>query len=178
MFPWISSVRVRTFAANVCAIALVSLFTPSSALAIEQNSSRSIVIQHDRGGDVVKYARQVSRARLGKAHVSFKGQCQSACTMFLALPTHQTCITPGASFSFHRAYGSTNEMNAWGTQYMFKSYPAWVVQWIEHHGGLKSQFIHMNYNYASKFIPTCIRQASREPLRTGARSVDLTVPYN
>lgn len=147
----------------VAVLSIVSLclvWTPPTHAA-EPSRSNTIIISHDQGGDIVNYAQRVSRAKHSNAQVRFQGKCQSACTMFLALPAHQTCIAPGASFSFHRAYGASNEMNAWGTQYLLKSYPVWVASWIQRNGGLKRNLIHMDYAYASQHIPSCSRQAKQ-----------------
>ncbi|WP_204115204.1 hypothetical protein [Shimia biformata] len=141
--------------ASTLAVVTAVLAIPSPADALERMRPKSIVIAHDRGGNVVNYARRVSAAKHNNTHVTFKGKCQSACTMFLALPKHQTCISRGASFSFHRAYGASSDMNAWGTRYLLKSYPEWVIDWIDQKGGLSNKLLRMDYKYASQFLSTC-----------------------
>jgi hypothetical protein len=87
--------------------------------------------------------------------VQFAGSCLSACTIYLALPPSQTCISPGASFGFHAPYGSTPSGNRMARMYMLKTYPGWVRSWISSRGGLSSRVITMNYAYASKFMKPC-----------------------
>lgn len=127
----------------------------NSATAQSYASARAVVVKSERGGDLVNYARRVSRIRRSNVPVRITGSCQSACTLFLALPTTQTCITPGASFGFHRAYGSTQNANAWGTDYLLRKYPYWVQAWIARQGGLSTRIKRMNYSYASRYMQRC-----------------------
>jgi hypothetical protein len=110
--------------------------------------------------------------------VVFNGQCASACTMFLSLNNDRTCIAPGASFVFHRAYGASADMNAWGTEFMIRQYPAWVRDWIARNGGLTDRLIRMDYAYASRFMRPCQRyvRLMHQRLRcatTGARGASV-----
>jgi hypothetical protein len=114
-----------------------------------------VVVASGAGGSVVEFARRASTARATGATVQFTSRCQSACTLYLSVPRDYTCIMPGASFTFHRAYGSTRQFNQWATDYMFDRYPAWVRSWIAAHGGLTDRLLRMDYSYASRFIPTC-----------------------
>jgi hypothetical protein len=56
---------------------------------------------------------------------------------------------------FHRAYGASADMNAWGTNFMIRQYPAWVREWIAHNGGLTDRLIRMDYAYASRHMRPC-----------------------
>jgi hypothetical protein len=124
--------------------------------AVNVASTASVhVIANDRGGSIVNYAQEVQRLRRQDKLVVFNGQCASACTMFLSLNTNRTCIAPGASFVFHRAYGASADMNAWGTNFMIRQYPAWVREWIAHNGGLTDRLIRMDYAYASRHMRPC-----------------------
>jgi len=113
------------------------------------------LVASGNGGSVVEFAQRASLARLQNTPVQFRGQCASACTLFLSVPTSQTCIWPGTSFIFHQAHGATAAMNQWGTNYLMGQYPAWVRQWIQAHGGLSDQWLTMDYTYASRFIEIC-----------------------
>jgi hypothetical protein len=119
------------------------------------------VIATGPGGNVIHYARLVSHLRKSGRGVTFAGACQSACTMFLAVPASRSCIMPGASFTFHRAYGSNQSFNRWATNFMMDRYPTWVRRWIAEHGGLSDQLLHMDYSYAARFIPPCHQRYSR-----------------
>jgi hypothetical protein len=120
-------------------------------------SSRSSVsvISHDNGGDLIKYAQRVSRARKESKQFAIDGRCASACTLFLSLEASNICVTPKASFLFHRAYGAKRDVNQWGTDYLNKQYPAWVKTWISERGGLTNQLLKMDFDYASQFMKTC-----------------------
>lgn len=113
------------------------------------------VISNDRGGSIVSYAQDVSRMRTQDTFLVFNGQCASACTLYLGLGSQRTCIAPGASFVFHRAYGASADMNQWGTDYMIRQYPDWVRSWIARNGGLTNRLIRMDYEYASRFMRPC-----------------------
>ncbi|MGP1355747.1 hypothetical protein [Roseicyclus sp.] len=113
------------------------------------------VVANDNGGSVVGYAQAVARLRGQDTLVVFNGRCASACTLFLALEDHRTCVAPGASFLFHGAHGANHDMNEWGTRFMMGQYPEWVRTWIARNGGLTSRVIRMDYAYASQFMRTC-----------------------
>src|SRR5215208_1268673 len=128
-------------------------------------------IGSDRGGYVVQYALRMLKLKQSGKPVQFAGSCQSACTIYLALPPSQTCISRGASFGFHAPYGSTPSGNRMARMYMLKTYPGWVRSWISSRGGLSSRVITMNYAYASKFMKPCgtatAQGNSAKPARTG-----------
>ena len=115
----------------------------------------AVHIHQDLGGSVVAYARKVSLIRKKGRMVQISGRCDSACTLFLALPPSQICINPGASFGFHRAYGSTKFMNDWGTQYLQKSYPKWVNNWLRRKGGLNNSVKRVSFATASRHVARC-----------------------
>jgi len=46
-------------------------------------------------------------------------------------------------------------MNAWGTNFMIRQYPAWVRDWIAQNGGLTDRLIRMDYSYAARYLRTC-----------------------
>jgi hypothetical protein len=112
-------------------------------------------IGSDRGGYVVQYALRMLKLKQSGKPVQFAGSCQSACTIYLALPRNQTCISPGASFGFHAPYGSSPSGNRMARTYMLKSYPGWVRSWISSRGGLSRRVMTMNFGYASKFMKPC-----------------------
>ena len=120
------------------------------------------VIRSDNGGRVSKYAVDVYQAKHQNTQVEIRGKCLSACTLYLSMPKNQICITPGASFGFHKAYGSTRRLNNWGNQYMMTNYPDWVVSWINAKGGLTNSLMRMNYNYASRYLPACFKGKTKQ----------------
>ncbi|MCS6623233.1 hypothetical protein N0B44_09945 [Roseibacterium beibuensis] len=114
-----------------------------------------VIVASGNGGSVIDYARRASQVRATGATVQFSGRCQSACTLYLSAPRQNVCLMPGASFTFHAAYGSNPDFNRWATNYMLDRYPSWVQAWIAAHGGLSRRLLRMDYSYASRFIPTC-----------------------
>ncbi|SHK63364.1 hypothetical protein SAMN05444000_1503 [Shimia gijangensis] len=142
----------------------------SVAEASQSASANPLVIYSDNGGKLSKYAVAVSNARAMNTSVKIKGKCQSACTLYLSMPQSQICISRGASFVFHKAHGSSARLNNWGTQFLLANYPAWVQNWINSKGGLSNNLIRMNYEYASRYLPPCSTQQSKQR-RTLVRSV-------
>jgi hypothetical protein len=126
--------------------------TPLAGGMRGQNVTR---IYNDRGGYVIQYAMRLQKLRQAGTPVQFAGACLSACTLYLALPNNQTCISPRASFSFHAAYGAGPKGNAIATSYMLNKYPGWVRSWISSNGGLSRRLITMPYGYASKYMKPC-----------------------
>lgn len=150
-----SSMKLGNLLAAALAVAFFSMATTQSSTAAQRTRAADIVIRHDNGGSIVTYAQKVTRARQQNLSVRISGKCQSACTLFLSLPQGQTCITPGASFGFHKAHSASRDVNEWGTRYLLKKYPNWVKQWIAAKGGLKSGIMRMDYAYASRFMQRC-----------------------
>jgi len=113
------------------------------------------IVWNDAGGTVLSYRLRTMKWSQRGTRLELHGPCASACTLYLALPSKQLCITTGASFRFHGPYGSRGNGNAVTANYMMKWYPAWVRSWILENGGLSSQMRVMNYDYASQFLTTC-----------------------
>jgi hypothetical protein len=114
-----------------------------------------VTIGNERGGYVVDYAARVLRLRQLDAKVRFTGRCDSACTLYLALPQDQTCIARGASFRFHAPTASTRQASVAAESYMLKTYPEWVTAWLDARGGLSWRLITMEYGYASQYLRPC-----------------------
>lgn len=115
----------------------------------------SVEIGNDSGGFVAEYAIRLYEMREARQKVRFVGLCDSACTLFLALPAEQTCITQGAYFRFHAPSApSASAATAVGA-YMMRKYPQWVRAWIAAQGGLSDRLATMDYAYAQNFMRTC-----------------------
>jgi hypothetical protein len=112
-------------------------------------------VRADTGGEVVSYALKVKRIERDGTPVRISGKCESACTLYLSLPQDQICITPAASFSFHKPYGSSQPVNRSTAEMMVQQYPDWVQAWLEANGGLRTEFVVMDYDYAQAFMRTC-----------------------
>jgi hypothetical protein len=118
-------------------------------------SPGSVSIGSDRGGVVLNYGLRMLRWRQNGTRVRFGGSCQSACTLYLGLASAQTCISPGASFSFHSPFGASSRGNRVAQNFMMRNYPGWVRSWIRSQGGLSSSMKTMGYGYASRFMKPC-----------------------
>ena len=148
----------KTFAAIVTSLFLAAIPISGQAQPFKSNE---ITIRHDRGGQVLKYVTRLEAAARRGANIRFAGHCQSACTLYLAMPRSKTCIAPGASFSFHLPYGASVRVNAIAANFMMRRYPDWVRNWIKRNGGLTNRMKRMDYAYASRFIGKCHLEPAR-----------------
>jgi len=114
-----------------------------------------ILIGNEHGGSIVDYALQMLRWREQGTSLRFTGRCDSACTIYLALPYQQTCLAAGASFRFHAPTAATEFSAKLALAYMMHNYPSWVSSWIEERGGLSNELVTMDYEYARQFMRSC-----------------------
>ena len=128
----------------------------------------SVTVYSDRGGRLFSYALRLKKLQHSGTRMSIRGGCYSACTLFLALPRHQVCVAPRATFGFHLPFGSSAAGNRVAASYMLRSYPGWVRTWIRNNGGLSRQVISMRYSYASKFLPTCASRYAQKSSRVAS----------
>jgi hypothetical protein len=129
--------------------------TVAAARPAERKVHATVEIGNDGGGLVAEYALRLYEMQEAKQDVEFVGRCDSACTLFLALPTELTCITEGAYFRFHAPSAPSASAAAAVRAYMMRKYPDWVRAWIVAQGGLSDRLATMSYEYASKFMRTC-----------------------
>jgi hypothetical protein len=130
-----------------------------------------LTISGDRGGYVIEYALRMLKLKQSRRQVEFRGSCDSACTLYLALPRSQVCLESQSSFMFHLPYGATGSGNQMAASFMMRSYPVWVRNWINAKGGLSGRPLSMSYSVASKYLPTCNHQDNQPKLRV-AMSAD------
>ena len=121
----------------------------------EDKVQATVEIGNDDGGLVAEYALRLYEMLEAKQNVEFVGRCDSACTLFLALPTEQICITEGVYFRFHAPSAPSASAAAAVGAYMMRKYPEWVRAWIVAQGGLSNRLMMMSYEYASRFMRTC-----------------------
>lgn len=156
----INSKVVRGLLFAACAVAMASGAATAgqkkyASLAPNNDLSPRVSIGSDRGGYVINYGLRMLRWRQNGTQVRFSGKCQSACTLYLGLASRQTCISPGASFSFHLPYGASKRGNRVARNFMMRNYPGWVKSWVRSQGGLTGNMKTMGYGYASRFIKPC-----------------------
>ena len=114
-----------------------------------------MMVRDDRGGRVINYTLQMMKFRDSGTKLEFTGRCDSACTIYLALPRNQTCIGAGASFGFHAPLAATPVASQRAQDYLLENYPEWVKSWIVDKGGLTKDIMTMDYSYASRFLDRC-----------------------
>ena len=115
----------------------------------------AVEIVGDSGGFVADYALRLYEMKEAGRKVRFAGGCDSACTLFLALPADQTCLAEGAYFRFHAPAAPSASAAAAVRAYMMRKYPRWVRSWIAAQGGLSDRLATMSYAYAQNFMRTC-----------------------
>jgi hypothetical protein len=124
-------------------------------LSIAAQAAPTVTISNNPGGNIAVFALSAAEYRNTGTLVKFTGNCDSACTLFLGLPSHQTCVTSGASFRFHAPFGVSGNSQKIAQAYLMRKYPGWVRSWIDRNNGLTRQLITMDYGYAKKFMRTC-----------------------
>ncbi len=150
---------------NIVAAALLMVMPLQATATPYYSDKKTVTIRGDRGGVLIKYALKMKKMEQRGTFVRFAGHCDSACTLYLALPRSRVCITKGAKFRFHMPYGSSAKNNRTAANYMMRNYPGWVRSWIRKNGGLTSRLKTMNYGYASRYLPACSKGKSG-PKRT------------
>ena len=138
-----------------------SLMLMASTAHSESTAPSSVTIANNSGGTIAAFAMDTADYRSSGTQVKFMGRCDSACTLFLSLPSNQTCVSRGASFRFHAPFGVSARAQQSAQAYLMGKYPRWVRAWIKSNNGLSRQLITMNYNYASQFMRSCDVVASR-----------------
>lgn len=112
--------------------------------------AETIDVFDNHGGRVAEYdARWAGLAARG-VNVRVVGPCQSACTVLLRhIPRSRICVTPNASFGFHKAHLATATATLWS------GYAADIKDWINQHGGLTDSFIWMRAPDTYRFFKKC-----------------------
>lgn len=148
----------RIYFGNTIVI-LFSLLFFGQALPVLADSI--IQIGSNPGGRIGDFVSRKQRYEQQGALVSFSGSCDSACTLLLALPHKNTCITPDAVFRFHAPKAASARTSRAALNYMMAQYPGWVRNWLSGHNGLTTRLVSMDYRYASKFMQQCNAIAAR-----------------
>ena len=126
-----------------------------SALTASRAEARSVSISNNSGGTIARYMLHTADYRSAGTLVRFTGRCDSACTLFLSLPSSQTCVSSGAYFRFHAAYGVSSRSQRGAEAYLMQQYPGWVRAWLNRNGGFSRRLITMDYTYARQFMRSC-----------------------
>ena len=148
------------------ALCLVSLLAVPAAQAftlgeLGNSQPSSVFVANNSGGNIANFAVEAAGYRSAGTHLKFTGRCDSACTLFLGLPSEQTCVSVGAYFRFHSPTASSSRSEHLAQNYLMRSYPGWVRSWIAQHHGLSHTLITMDYDVVSRHMPTCSTIAIR-----------------
>jgi hypothetical protein len=87
------------------------------------------------GGSAKKFEQDVARYRRSGEPFRITGHCQSACTMFLALPN--VCIEPGAELLFHAG------KHEFATRLMINSYNTKLRRYLRENHAMESSAFFM-----------------------------------
>ena len=90
-----------------------------------------LMIRDDAGGRVDWRAAEIADLRQSGQPVELRGECMSACTMYLSLP--QVCVAANATFGFHGPsfYGiplNDYDFNYW-SEVIAAHYPPAIAEW-------------------------------------------------
>lgn len=143
-------------AINVVVLALTTLTMGTATVASAAPWQPNVyTVRNDAGGYVVDYALKMRKMERSGQAIRFSGRCDSACTLFLALPKTQACVSRGAAFGFHLPSGTSARGNRVAANFMLNTYPAWVRNWLAANGGLTTRLKVMRFDYASQHLPEC-----------------------
>lgn len=135
---------------GVLSSSLLGLTVALALLTSVPVRAETIDVYDNHGGRVTEYdARWAAYASRGVS-VRIVGPCQSACTVLLGhIPRSRICVTPAASFGFHRAHLPA------ATATLRNAYPADIKSWINQHGGPQRDFIWMRAPDIYRFFRKC-----------------------
>ena len=120
------------FRRSLTAIALSALSASAVILPVATAQAREpLIVSRDLGGSVMQRYRELNQLRLSNTRVELRGQCVSACTMYLGLS--QACVTPNARLGFHGPFRRGQNKTLAGSsssQLMAAHYPTPLRKWF------------------------------------------------
>ena len=137
-------------------VALVLL----TCVAHAETKIKPFVIDDDDGGMIGTYSDFYRRLEATGVPVVIDGECNSACTHVLHLPTSQVCATPRATLGFHNSTydGDGNKVDRAATVAFARHfYPPKVAAWF-----LKQNFGKHNEGITRKATDMGVRPCSKE----------------
>ena len=153
--------RYIVSAAIIAAAFAYSTHKASAEGGLSEPVLKPLVIDHDAGGVVVKYVDAVAKAIATGRQVKVRGNCWSACTLYLALvPMNKLCVYPSASFHFHAPYSIINGEKVLAKPtyqtWFLSQYPNKVHMLLAAQGGLTEDWIHASGPKVLKMLaPLC-----------------------
>lgn len=122
-----------------CAMPLFATAAAALPIAPMAQNIAPLQVRNDPGGSLVARLREIHDLRMAGRPVEIRsGFCNSACTLYLSLPT--TCVTRETSFGFHGPSSSVpglglsaEEFEYW-SKLMADHYPAMIRTWFLQEG--------------------------------------------
>jgi hypothetical protein len=119
-------------------------------------------VRYSPGGWIDDFKKSALQLKADGRTLIIDGQCISACTVAADLARPNVCITPRASFRFHRTYAwDMATLCFLGRDDAYEDYSADIGGWIRAHGGFPGKTLHddalldMNAKEAAAFFPVC-----------------------
>lgn len=104
------------------------------AISAPVAAQSALIVQNDLGGSVEERLTMIAALRNEGRRVEIRGQCASACTMYLGLPN--ACVSRASQLGFHgpqsQYYGISlppDQFEYW-SRVMASNYPAPIAQWF------------------------------------------------
>lgn len=109
-------------------------FAVICTIAAPMAAQSALIVRNDLGGSVEKRLTMITALRLEGRRVEIRGNCASACTMYLGLPN--ACVSRASRLGFHgpqsQFYGISlppQEFEYW-SRVMASNYPDKIARWF------------------------------------------------
>ena len=129
---WAANTVLRKLQGNFKPI--FAAFAVTWAVAQPVTAQTTLIVRHDLGGNVQERLSMIAALRNEGRRVEIRGQCASACTMYLGLPN--ACVSRASRLGFHgpqsQFYGVSlppDEFEYW-SRIMASNYPAPIANWF------------------------------------------------
>lgn len=138
--------------------ALMSSLSWTNVALADPVPPETVYVDYNSGGNPDDFMAQVEEWNSKGTRVVIRGNCWSACTLYLA--ANNVCAFKSASFHFHAPYWYNPRTGAvrWEddmTRQTLEFYPKDLQAWIEHRGGLGRDWLHLHGTAVFSFAPRC-----------------------
>lgn len=135
--------------------------TLGSTNAFSEDLNNDAYVTDNPGGKIEDFTKIIRIYEQNQTLVHIKGDCASACTLFLYLKN--ICIYPDTRFFFHSAYyekeiapGIIKKFPHYQmTLAMYHAYPDWTKKWLNTVWPLSDRLVMMNYYLPFQHIKLC-----------------------
>jgi hypothetical protein len=117
--------------AAAAAIAAAVVFTSASAMAAGSSAG------YGGGGRFARFDPIVDQYNKSGEVFRITGNCQSACTLFLAI--RNVCIEPGAQLRFHAGRGSGGQASSTSRSHMLSAYNEKLRAYLGAHHAMETE---------------------------------------